>query len=108
METTCCALSADHGDHASVFNERTVTARKDHRCSECGDVIPKGTKHEHVTGCWEGRWERFRTCLLCVEIRDHFSCGEGWIYGEVWSQLAESFFPDMTAGGTPPWSFSYT
>ena len=99
MDIQCCALSAEHGDRASVCTDRIVTARKDHKCYECTAVIPKGAQYEFVKGCWDGAWSSYRTCLLCVEIRGHFACDEGWLIGEVWSQLEESFFPDMTAGG---------
>jgi hypothetical protein len=32
----------------------------------------------------------------CVEIRDHFACGRGYEFEQVWRQLEENFFPDMS------------
>jgi len=96
---TCCPLSSEHGDHPSVSNVHTRKAAKDHRCTECNETIPKGTKYEHVKGLWDGSWSEFKTCLSCVEIRNHFGCEEGWTYLELWSQIEENFFSDMRAGG---------
>lgn len=95
----CCPLSDGDGDEPTIHDVTTPCAGKDHRCFECGETIERGSKHELVKAMWDGHWSKFRTCLSCVEIRNHFSCGNGWIYGEVWSQLAENFFPEMKSGG---------
>ena len=96
----CCPLSYDSSSSGPEFHERTIrTARKEHVCFECRDTIAKGSKYEHVVGKWDGYVSTHKTCTLCVEIRNHFACGNGWIYGEVWHDLAENFFPDMKAGG---------
>lgn len=94
----CCPLSND-GDGPSCFTESIRKARKEHQCYECRDPIKIGERYEYVSGIWDGRADSFKTCLLCAEIRAHFSCGHGWVYGEVWSQLRDNFFPDMKAGG---------
>lgn len=99
MSTTCCPLENDQDDRAKVFTESVIVGRKDHKCYECHEVIPKGTKHESVRGLWDGGWSNFRTCLACVEIRNHFGCDGGWIYGQLWGDLEDNFFPDMRAGG---------
>ena len=95
----CCPLSGNEDcDSPSFFTQKQVVARKDHRCTECGETILKGAKYEIVVGKWD-TINTFRTCLSCVEIRDHFACGNGWIFGQLWEDLRENFFPDMTAGG---------
>lgn len=139
----CCPLQND-GDGPEFCTVSTPHAGKEHQCSECSGVITKGVVHELAAGKWNGEMSIFRTCLLCVEIRNHFACsytapdrddaasherdraltdpwfepevissserrrrmlerydfeGGGWTYGEVWSQLEESFFPDMNCGG---------
>lgn len=94
---TCCPLSS--GDDGPTFATTTTpTAAKEHPCCECHEPIPKGARYEKTSGCWEDTFSTYRTCLSCVEIRDHFACS-GWIYGELWNDLAENFFPDMKAGG---------
>jgi hypothetical protein len=101
MEAMCCPL--DNGDAdadpAQFYNQRVLRAAKEHECSECSAKIAKGERYERVDAMWDGDWSMFKTCLLCVEIRNHFACGNGWCFGEVWNQLEENFFPDMKAGG---------
>lgn len=94
----CCPLSSNDGDSAECHSVSTVKAAKDHRCCECRETIAKGARHEVVRGMWDHSWSRYRTCLSCVEIRNHFACN-GWIYGQIWSDIEENFFPDMKAGG---------
>jgi len=94
----CCPLQSSDGGGPSCSSTAIRAARKEHVCGECRCVIPKGTRYEYATGVWDGRPDSFKTCLLCVEIRDHFAC-EGWIYEQLWGDLQESFFPDMTCGG---------
>jgi len=57
-----------------------------------------GECYERVTGYWDGYFDTFTTCLLCAEIRGHFNC-DGFLYGALWENLADNFFPTMTAGG---------
>lgn len=97
-EATCCPLSSGDGPAPSFIDDELRRARKEHRCSECHQTIGRGEKYESATGMWDGRINTFKTCLTCVEIRQHFGCG-GWVYGQVWSDLADNFFPDMRAGG---------
>lgn len=97
-DMTCCPLQGNDGDGPSCSSSVTRTARKEHTCTECRAPIPKGTKYQYASGVWDGRPDSFKTCLLCVEIRDHFAC-EGWIYETLWSDLRENFFPDMKCGG---------
>lgn len=98
-DVMCCPLEGSFDDEpATVHNVSRPRAAKDHRCSECGETIVRGSEYELVKGCWDGAWLTFRTCLSCVEIRNHFGC-DGWVYGQVWGDLEENFFPDMKAGG---------
>lgn len=94
----CCPL--EEGDEtAQVYNQKTVVGRKDHKCSECKETIPKGTAHDHVKMLFDDSWSEFRVCESCREIGDHFACNNGRVIGELWSDLEQNFFPDMTAGG---------
>ena len=97
-DMTCCPLfGGERGPSCSTTKVRT--ARKEHCCVECRETIAAGTKYEYASGVWDGMPDSFKTCLSCVEIRNHFACSSGWEYGSVWAQLEESFFPDMRAGG---------
>jgi hypothetical protein len=97
-DIVCCPLQGNDGEGPSCSSRAVRKARKEHVCSECREPIPKGAKYDYASGVWDGRPDSFKTCLLCVEIRDHFAC-EGWIYETLWSDLTENFFPDMKCGG---------
>lgn len=96
--TSCCAISSSDEESITVLDTGMIRGRKDHTCIECRETIAKGTSHECTKGLHEGTVATYRTCLLCVEIRGHFSCG-GWIYERVWDDIEDSLFPSMTAGG---------
>lgn len=97
-DITCCPLSGADYDGPEWCTTTTPVAAKDHTCCECDDGIKKGDKYEKASGSWGGSISTYKTCLSCVEIRDHFAC-DGFCYGQLWSDLSENFFPDMKAGG---------
>jgi len=95
----CCPLSSDGDGEGECVDNAVVRARKDYVCCECDDPITKGTEHERYKMLWEGSFSTSRTCLSCVEIRDHFACNGRWIFGCLWGDLEENFFPEMKMGG---------
>ena len=99
-DMTCCPLSSggDDDESPSCCKQTVRRARKEHQCTECYEAITRGQKYEHVSGIWDGSPSTYKTCMSCVEIRDHFACG-GFYYGQLWNDLEENFFPDMKAGG---------
>ena len=99
MEATdisgACSCSLDY-ENPTVFELKTVTARKPHVCGECGETIMPGEKYEHVAGLWEGYWEKHKTCIPCTRIRgDLFSC---FIYGGLREMINDNFGFDYVAG----------
>jgi hypothetical protein len=48
---------------------KTVKGRKEHKCDECRGPIAVGEQHEYVSGKWDGDLQWFRTCPLCLELR---------------------------------------
>lgn len=99
MSATCCPISSY--DEDGVAQKSWVSqprARKEHACCECNRSIAKSERHELYKLVTDGSFDAYRTCLLCVEIRDHFACN-GWTFGQVWKDLTDNFFPDMKAGG---------
>lgn len=103
MSITCCPLSANDGDGADpdTFVQRVIRRGKTPwTCTECYEEIPEGARYEYVRGRFGDNtgWSTYRTCLSCVEIRDHFACN-GYLYTRLWEDLEENFFPDMKAGG---------
>lgn len=99
----CCVFGpADNGPSCSSSTVRT--ARKDHRCCECREIIGKGQRYEYLSGVWDGSPASFKTCLSCVEIRQHFAgkCDDQDsmpTLGQLWSDIEDNFFPEMRAGG---------
>jgi hypothetical protein len=99
MSVPCCPLGSYEGDEASCSSTKTRRARKEHACCECIIPILPGARYEHVSGVWDGDPSSFKTCSSCVEIRDHFACGNGYVFGMLWDDLHENFIPEMKAGG---------
>ena len=48
-----------------------------------------------VSGCWEGEWDTFITCSVCVKIRERY-CPDGWNYGELRQQIEDCLGFDYT------------
>ena len=79
MECSCEYVS--DGDYAKVATSKIVTARKSHTCTECGEEIKAGNKYERVDGLWDDDWETFKTCWICLKIRNDYLCS--WNFGSV-------------------------
>jgi hypothetical protein len=83
---------------AEFFEVDVVKARKVHKCCECGLEIAIGSKYVRESGKWEGEFASFKTCCLCAEIRQAFTCYGAICYGELWNDVREYLFPKMTTG----------
>ncbi len=94
----CCPLSGGDDDGPRCELTRIRRARTPHECCECEGAIAPGSQYEITTGCWDGSWSTYKTCMSCREIRNHFAC-DGWTFTMLWEQLRDSFFPGMVAGG---------
>lgn len=92
-----CVLDND-GDPADFCHTSRPKARKPHKCCECRGTIRPGEIYEHAVGKWNGDILTFDTCTLCLEIRDKFSCGGGWVYCGMWETFWDALFPRMTFG----------
>lgn len=67
-----CICDVDDGEGPAVFDASMHTARKAHRCCECHDTIDPGELYEYTSGCWDGSWYHYKTCLTCKKIREEF------------------------------------
>ena len=77
---TCTCTCDDFGDTASVYNERYPRARRQHICCECNSAIEPGERYHYFSGCWDGSWSTFETCLVCEAIRAEV-CPNGYEFG---------------------------
>jgi hypothetical protein len=72
-------------------------AKKTHICCECKQEIKSRQKYEYTSGRWDERFETYKTCMICKDIRESFCCN-GWEYTTLWSDIYENLFPIMTTG----------
>lgn len=72
-----------------VFLEQFRTARKRHKCCECGSIIDPGERYLSITGLWDREWSHFKQCELCADVWHQASieAGECMAYGEMWDYL---------------------
>lgn len=71
------------GESPNVYEEWCPTARKRHRCYECGGWIEPGEKYQRVRGLWDGDWLTYKTCAECVSIRNHLFGKNEYIFGDL-------------------------
>lgn len=90
-----CLSSSDY-DAPKMYSEKVVKARKSHRCCECGRLINVGNHYQKACGKWGGDFGEFHTCMDCLNIREAFRCGGGFLFGQLWDSLHE-FRNDVTA-----------
>jgi len=99
MNDLGCSCIIDYGhdcDPPDCFSEKMVTARKEHKCCECGEAIKPGEKYEKATGVWDGKWDTFKTCFLCVRVRNAYCCT--WEYGGLRETLWDALGIDYITG----------
>ena len=90
-------IGVDSIDEAFEFSHTEMrTARKPHKCCECGEAISPGFRYEHVIGKYDGGISTYNTCHLCVEIRMVFTCGNCWYFGQLWEEMSDYGFENLT------------
>lgn len=77
-------------DAWTIFVDAIRTARKTHRCGECGRAIQPGERYHHARGLLDGGWMQVRQCLHCHHAALWLGviC-RGWVYGDVCEDLVE-------------------
>jgi len=87
-----CVYIGDY-DNPDFCSTKIRSARKEHKCVECSQLIKVGEKYEDIRGKWESGIERYITCLDCVSLREAFFC-DGFLYGGMWENFW-SFVSDV-------------
>lgn len=93
-----CAV--DDAEPWAFSHQETRTARKVHRCDECGREIAAGELYEHLTGVFDGHWSTFRWCRHCDAAGQWMNhvCG-GWMLGNLDEELVEHWREGFTSIG---------
>lgn len=65
-------MSTCYCDHepAQFYVAEIRTARKQHKCNECGRAVQPGERYEHVRAKWDGDMATVRTCVRCLSLRE--------------------------------------
>jgi hypothetical protein len=77
---------ADDGS-PEFTNDRVVTARKQHRCSECHAIILKGEDYYYHSGKFDGSFYVEKVCRRCAYDRVRVvedELAEGCDWNEAW------------------------
>jgi len=82
-------------DFVEMLRSTDPTARKEHRCAECGRTIGVGEQYRNEVYVFDGEMSTHKTCRHCLLIARPWllhNC-DGFIYGAVYEDIFEHF-PD--------------
>ena len=92
MFEECMCDVTDYGQIIDNYRMYQTKAKRNYQCIECHEIIPVGTEHRAVTGCYEdGDIANIRTCNKCARIYDDF--GFCW-HGCMWDSLEQQWGED--------------
>jgi hypothetical protein len=80
---------------ATFYKAENHIARTPHWCNECPRHIAPGETYERVIATWEGKFETFKTCPVCLELRKHVYCGGNGVHGSLWTDITETYLDEM-------------
>ena len=79
----------------TVINESHPIARKEHKCSWCGGVIPVGEKYERAFLSYEGytyEWKNHEACRKVAGSLDMFDeCGDEGLDEEYFRECIDNY-----------------
>jgi hypothetical protein len=88
-------------------DDRVVTARKAHKCAECGSAIAIGEKYHRHSGKYDGNMYTEKVCRRCdydrIRVVEH-ELAEGCRWGESWPPLGglREYLRESGMGQTKP------
>jgi len=95
MALIACDCSVDIDERADKSLVRTMVARKEHVCCECGEKITRGQEFELYNIQWFDVWVSYKTCIPCTRIRGHY-CAHGFHFGMLREQIEDCLGFDYT------------
>jgi hypothetical protein len=69
---------------SDFHSSQTITARKQHRCTECGGIIEAGEQYDRHAGNYGGDFYTYKLCGLC---------------GQAWRWFGREYDPDPDTHG---------
>lgn len=64
-------MSYSSGEHYEVYDERNLTARKQHTCAACGESIEAGHRYTKVFTLYDGNARSIKRCARCQTLHLH-------------------------------------
>ena len=89
----CACIYVDDYDHPDFYRSEDRKAIKQHKCCECGKEISVGEIYEHAAGKWDGVFECFKTCSVCLDLRSVFFCNGfefTFLREKLWEHILDS------------------
>lgn len=71
---SCILDSVDCVERVYLYEEKTVTARKTHYCSECKIPIDKKERYITLKALFDGTFYRAKICVHCESIAKTMFC----------------------------------
>lgn len=72
----------------TVYDETLRKARKEHKCSECFNVIHPKSQYYDIKGLWDGEWNNLKAHKDCHDFLIVLNCEAGEPYA--FSELIEA------------------
>jgi len=83
-----CDLDHDFDDGSGFTAAEWRTARKSHKCGECGRGIPRGSRYRKMVGTYAGDFWSDKFCSRCAKCQDWLLArGHGWVGGSIVSDV---------------------
>ncbi|MFU2208197.1 hypothetical protein [Solidesulfovibrio sp. C21] len=81
---------ACEGENLDILSSKVITARKAHKCSECGKEIRSGENYQKFVGVTsEGMFES-KMCLFCYNVvKDLRSMGYCVVFDGLWNLVEQ-------------------
>lgn len=58
------------GEYCTLWREKKVTARKEHRCIECNATIKPGEEYGRADTLYDGQWDSMARCAACLVLAE--------------------------------------
>jgi len=81
--------ATDDVEQVEFYDEKVVTARKTHTCTECGGEIAPGERYTRKTYRFEGKFHTDRVCTPCHEAAAEFEFGI--VGGMLWEYFSNEW-----------------